>query len=398
MIAQALVSHALHVARYLEAAEGYALVEVPELRYAGCDWVMVSARPSKLELVCVVDATTDTSRRYRLDPDATRALMKRLQARHRPDAVLPPTLQIVEIRSRFDRARHAELEKLTSHFGAIVTAHSVSVADGDVRASTWLRTGLHRSIREALAGARRHHALDARAASDAMVASAPFPVVASTLALVMLAVYGLALLLAGRPAIDVATLRALGGLEADAVLVSGQWFRLFAAGLLHAGPGSLVIDLAALLLVGWLLERLAGKAWVTLGFVAGTLGGSLAELLVTSPTGAVTAGASSGVTALVVAAVALVWREPLPRRRSAMLHAFGALLLVQLIPPAVAAATGQQLAVRSLIGQAGAIVAGGFLGLAFLSLEVGRQNERSRDGRVSPSRPREPSVAVQMSK
>jgi membrane associated rhomboid family serine protease len=80
-----------------------------------------------------------------------------------------------------------------------------------------------------------------------------------------------------------ATLLALGGLTHEAVFSGREWFRLFAAPLLHANVAHIVGNGVALLLGGWLLERLIGRLWFFALFFISALGGSLMSLAVAPP-------------------------------------------------------------------------------------------------------------------
>lgn len=87
------------------------------------------------------------------------------------------------------------------------------------------------------------------------------------------------------------TLVAMGALDHAAILSRGEWYRLFTAPLLHADFAHLVGNGIALLLGGWLLERLVGRLWFFVFFVVGALGGSLASLAL-QPANIVSVGAS----------------------------------------------------------------------------------------------------------
>jgi rhomboid protease GluP len=90
---------------------------------------------------------------------------------------------------------------------------------------------------------------------------------------------------------SVATLLAMGGLIRKAVLSDGEWYRLFTAPLLHGGVVHILMNGIALLLGGWLLERLVGSLWFFVFFVVGALGGSLMSLGV-GPANVVSVGTS----------------------------------------------------------------------------------------------------------
>ena len=74
---------------------------------------------------------------------------------------------------------------------------------------------------------------------------------------------------------SLATLQALGALSGEAVLTHGEWYRLFTAPLLHANVWHLIGNGTALFMAGYVLENLAGRAWLAALFVVGGLGGAV---------------------------------------------------------------------------------------------------------------------------
>ncbi len=90
---------------------------------------------------------------------------------------------------------------------------------------------------------------------------------------------------------SLATLVALGG-SSRALVQAGQWHRLLSAPLLHGSATHLLGNAAALVMAGWTLERLVGRAWMGCIFAIGALGGSLASLALSPPAAAALARAS----------------------------------------------------------------------------------------------------------
>ncbi len=115
---------------------------------------------------------------------------------------------------------------------------------------------------------------------------------------------------------SLATLVALGG-SSRVLVESGQWHRLLSAPLLHAGAAHLMGNAAALVLAGWTLERLVGRAWMACIFAIGALGGSLASLAL-SPPATVTVGASGAIMALLAALLFVSIRMPAGHRKVAI--------------------------------------------------------------------------------
>jgi membrane associated rhomboid family serine protease len=90
---------------------------------------------------------------------------------------------------------------------------------------------------------------------------------------------------------SIRTLVAMGALSHAAIFSLGEWYRLFTAPLLHASFAHLAGNGVALLLGGWLLERLVGRLWFFIFFAVGALGGSLASLAI-EPANLISVGAS----------------------------------------------------------------------------------------------------------
>jgi membrane associated rhomboid family serine protease len=99
---------------------------------------------------------------------------------------------------------------------------------------------------------------------------------------------------------SIRTLFGMGPLSRTAVLSGGEWYRLFTAPLLHANFAHIAGNSVALLLGGWLLERLIGRLWFFAFFVIGALGGSLMSLAV-GPQNLVSVGASGALMGLFAA-------------------------------------------------------------------------------------------------
>ena len=98
---------------------------------------------------------------------------------------------------------------------------------------------------------------------------------------------------------SVSTLVALGGLDAGA-LVRGEPLRLVAATFLHGGPGHLVLNALALLMVGTIVEPRLGWRWFSVVYALGGVGGSLVSLATNDGT-RVSVGASGAIMGLFAA-------------------------------------------------------------------------------------------------
>jgi rhomboid protease GluP len=132
------------------------------------------------------------------------------------------------------------------------------------------------------------------------------------------------------------TLQALGGLIRSAVITNGEWYRLITAPLLHANLLHLVFNGIALLMAGFILEKLVGRAWFLALFVVGALGGSLMSLAVNSPS-VVSVGASGAIMAMFAAVFVGSYRVPEGAARSRIQVRSFRVLIPSLLPLATTA-------------------------------------------------------------
>ncbi len=132
----------------------------------------------------------------------------------------------------------------------------------------------------------------------------------------------------GTPAL--ATLVALGGVSRDLVL-SGQWWRVLTAPFLHASPLHLLGNSVVLLLVGYRLERFAGRAWTLCLFTLGALAGSLGSMVANAPD-VVSVGASGAIMAMLAGMFVICFHLPEGRAKTAMLFYSLRVAIPSLIP------------------------------------------------------------------
>lgn len=154
----------------------------------------------------------------------------------------------------------------------------------------------------------------------------------------------------GTPSLD--TLIALGGIGHALVFEHGQWWRIFTAPLMHGSVSHLVSNAIGLLLAGWLLEPLIGRAWYTAIFAVGAVAGSVGSLLASDAI--VSIGASGAIMALLAAV--LVWCIPFEDQvRGKRLRRYAIWMFVSALLPS---ADGH----IDLGAHLGGAVAGGLLG------------------------------------
>ena len=110
------------------------------------------------------------------------------------------------------------------------------------------------------------------------------------------------------------TLTAWGGMDRELAIMVGQPYRLLTAMFLHGSLIHLVVNIAALLVVGFLLERGIGPVLFGAIFLLGGLAGSLASILVNPPE-MISVGASGAILALFAAALPLSFVAPAGNQR-----------------------------------------------------------------------------------
>lgn len=131
--------------------------------------------------------------------------------------------------------------------------------------------------------------------------------------------------------VNVGALFALGAMNRNAVLASGEWYRLLTAALLHGDALHLLFNGVALGMAGFVLESLLGRAWFVNLFFIGALGGSLMGLMINPPE-VVSVGASGAVMGLLAAAVVVAMRFPRGAQRTQIQVSMLQFLIPSLIP------------------------------------------------------------------
>jgi len=159
----------------------------------------------------------------------------------------------------------------------------------------------------------------------------------------------------------VQTLFALGGMNADAVLKQGEWFRLVSAAFLHGDAFHLLLNGLALGLAGYFLESMLGRARFIGLFFIGAIGGSLMGLWV-NPADVVSVGASGAVMGLLAASMVASMRLPPGVIRTQLQMQ----ILQFLIPSLIPLATHRQEGRVDFAAHFGGAMVGGLLGLVLL--------------------------------
>ncbi len=104
------------------------------------------------------------------------------------------------------------------------------------------------------------------------------------------------------------TLLTLGAMNPGRVQ-AGEWYRLLTATVLHVSPEHLLFNSLALLIAGWQMEAVLGRAWFLTALFAGGLGGSVFDLAV-NPPNVTSAGASGAIMGLFAAGFMAAFRLP----------------------------------------------------------------------------------------
>ena len=118
------------------------------------------------------------------------------------------------------------------------------------------------------------------------------------------------------PGFDVGgtTLTALGALDSLLAGGQGEWWRVATAPFLHASFLHILSNGAVLLIIGAVLEKLIGRAWMAATFVVSAFAGAAAALML-NPPDLPTVGASGGIVGLLTAAFVLSFHPACHRSR-----------------------------------------------------------------------------------
>jgi membrane associated rhomboid family serine protease len=158
------------------------------------------------------------------------------------------------------------------------------------------------------------------------------------------------------------TLIAMGALDHAAILSRGEWYRLFTAPLLHANFAHLAGNGVALLLGGWLLERLVGRLWFFVFFAVGALGRSLASLAI-QPANLISVGASGALMGMFAGVFVSSFRMSSATSSRARLQVSSLRILIPSLLPSFSGSTGVHIDYGAHFGGA---LAGVALALALL--------------------------------
>jgi rhomboid protease GluP len=284
--------------------------------------IVLSLSDIALTIACIVDREHEADKVFSLSQkeliDIGRACLKYTGTIN--GAKMPVTICVYELGhgppSDADRARMKALRRIPGFAKVGVTcfyldldaktAWSGSPFEGLLRGRRWI----DRVLREP-----RKRDAEIFVADPALPARDRRPIATAAVVLFLVLVFVVEQLGkvgdkgSGPLGVDAPSLFALGGMNADAVLNKGEYYRLLSAALLHVDAFHLALNALALGLAGWVLESLLGRAWFLGLFFLGALGGSLMGLAV-NPPNIVSVGASGAVMGLLAAALVAAMRFP----------------------------------------------------------------------------------------
>ena len=169
----------------------------------------------------------------------------------------------------------------------------------------------------------------------------------------------------GTPSLS--TIVALGGVSRVLVL-SGEWWRLFTAPLLHGSYEHLIGNAVVLILDGYFLESLLGRRWYAATFAIGAVAGTIASIALNDPE-LVSVGASGGIMALLGATFVSSYADGVDEKRSKRMRRLFRWLVIPSLAPAAAAAH------VDVAAHLGGVIAGSCIGF-FLQIVWSEHEDR----------------------
>ncbi len=344
---------ALYLAQQYAAKKGFQPQAVPEAQplIDACDILLTRHDGYALTMLCIVDAERHPGPHFALDADALRnvadACLKYTGQIH--GQKMPVSIFVIEVgngidtleaRARLEQYRRAKLTSKLVLAAFLVDTSRRTVWVNHQRLLPFLSFGPKRFIEKLLREPRETREQLQRAAETPAFGPHGQPWLAYALLAVMLAVFCLEIAKSVTPTkslfeIGVPTLMALGGGNRGLTMGQGEWYRLCSEIFLHGGALHLLFNGIAMVMAGWALENLVGRAWFGAIFVLGGLCGSLMSLALSAPE-IVSVGASGAIMALLAAAYVCSFRYPSGSGRLRLQITLLQLLVPALLPLTVA--------------------------------------------------------------
>ena len=338
-------SFARYLARVLVQSKGYKFGAPPEAAelVQASDLVLTRLGLSPL-LACIVDAESDPSRRFQLDPERVLAIAQACRERYSGTVngvKMPAVVEVIEVRAEASTDDWERLRPIRKRIGTAVSAFLIDLGAAKVRSNNPALIDLRRRFFQRLLREPR------RAPEEQPARALPqggFAWLTVGILALLAAVFAAELLVTGSVPSwltpDVETLVAMGGLNRKLVVESGEWYRLFTATLLHANPLHLIFNGIALWMAGAVLEPLFGRWRLIALYVLGALGGSLASIQLNDPS-TVSVGASGAIMCLLAAALVATFRLPSGGTRDVMQVQLARVLIPSLLPLAAVRTSGK---------------------------------------------------------
>jgi rhomboid protease GluP len=307
-----------YLTKQLVAQRGYAVGAVPETAAlaAQADVLLIQSDGYSFSVVALIDREAHPDKAFTLtakEVDNIAHACLRYGGRI-GGAKMPATIRLMEI-GPASADQPQRLRPIRQPWYYSKSFKSAWVID-TVRRTVWTTDafrgrGMRKLIQQLLDSPRQ----DAIAPSPVVLAPRSFPWLTTAIIAALIAIFTAEVVFAIGGWTDLlqpklATIYAMGGLTQSLVVISGEWYRLFAAPLLHADAGHVTLNAVALGVAGWTLEPLIGRAWFGAVFVVGALSGALMSLVV-NPASLISVGASGAIMAL-FAAMLIISRHFLP--------------------------------------------------------------------------------------
>jgi rhomboid protease GluP len=369
----AIESFAAYLVKYYIGRKGYSEGTVPEAAALtnACDTVLTLMDGMTMQVICIVDRESHPQKTFGLSfAELDRIGQQCLKyVGTVSGAQMPVTFQVMEVGAEpvtaEDRQRLETLKNASLTSKVIIKAWKLDTTAG----TAWTNASLggfleRRSIEQLL---RTPRVADADLLQpEVELPSERFPFVTVALLVVLVALFACELIYSVGPwsgllSPSIQTLVALGGLNKNLVLQSGEWYRLFSATLLHGDVVHLALNGFCLYLAGIMLESFVGRRWFVALFVIGGACGSLISLAI-NPDSTVSIGASGAIMGLLAAAFVCSFRYPSGVLRTQVQMTAMQVLIPSLIPLAVSR-TGQHV---DFAGHLGGALSGALVGFALL--------------------------------